>query len=329
MSQDFFPSPTFGLPTPESPFDLGLDSDSLSGSLWSGPYAQTETPAPQDFWAQMAALGFNVLTPLPGNTAADAISVYSSAQGDAPHDDDWSWMTDSRSASGDSWVISSSSAHSADSWEPQSSVSPLATPSEDFTSYGSLTSPSYTADSYGTPSFSDSPPQAAFAPVSTATTPTPTPTPRPCPNSPTPTSSMATPWARTSSGTLTLRTPPRWESSNSTPTNVCLCALDFKPRLAIRFIFFPSYYFAPSSPRHYFFASIVILFTPRRQTNERASERTNERASERTNERASERTNGRTVTLPFSRHVHLLLTITNFMPFASLLFLLTLDRLRR
>jgi hypothetical protein len=28
--------------------------------------------------------------------------------------------------------------------------------------------------------------------------------------------------------------------------------------------FCPSYYFAPSSPRHYFFASIVILFTPRR-----------------------------------------------------------------
>ncbi|SAM02993.1 hypothetical protein [Absidia glauca] len=39
----------------------------------------------------------------------------------------------------------------------------------------------------------------------------------------------------------------------------------------------PSYYFAPSSPRHYFFASIVILYTPRRQTNERTSKRTNER----------------------------------------------------
>jgi hypothetical protein len=26
--------------------------------------------------------------------------------------------------------------------------------------------------------------------------------------------------------------------------------------------FCPSYYFVPSSPRHYFFASIVILFTP-------------------------------------------------------------------
>jgi hypothetical protein len=79
--------------------------------------------------------------------------------------------------------------------------------------------------------------------------------------------------------------------------NVCLCTLDFKPRLAIRLYFFcPPYSFAPSSPRHYFFASIVILFTPRRQTNERTNEQTNER----------------TVTLLFSRHVNLLLTITNF-----------------
>jgi hypothetical protein len=44
---------------------------------------------------------------------------------------------------------------------------------------------------------------------------------------------------------------------------------------------------------------------------------------------SNERTNELTVTLLFSRHVHLLLTITNFLPFASLLFLLTLDRLRR
>jgi hypothetical protein len=54
---------------------------------------------------------------------------------------------------------------------------------------------------------------------------------------------------------------------------------------------------------------LVILFTPRHQTNERTSERT--------------------VNLLFSRHVHLLLTVTNFLPFASFLFLLTLDRLRR
>ncbi|SAL98126.1 hypothetical protein [Absidia glauca] len=49
----------------------------------------------------------------------------------------------------------------------------------------------------------------------------------------------------------------------------------------------------------------------------------------RTNERANERTNERTVTLLFLRRVNLLLTITNFLPFASFLFLLTLDRLRR
>jgi hypothetical protein len=45
----------------------------------------------------------------------------------------------------------------------------------------------------------------------------------------------------------------------------------------IRASFLPCLYFAPSSPRHYFFASIVILFIPRRQTNERTSKRTNER----------------------------------------------------
>ncbi|SAL97237.1 hypothetical protein [Absidia glauca] len=59
--------------------------------------------------------------------------------------------------------------------------------------------------------------------------------------------------------------------------DVCLCTLDFKPRLAIRLFVCPSYYFAPSSPRHYFFASTVILFTPRRRTNERTSQRTNGR----------------------------------------------------
>ncbi|SAM01826.1 hypothetical protein [Absidia glauca] len=41
-----------------------------------------------------------------------------------------------------------------------------------------------------------------------------------------------------------------------------------------KIIFFcPSCYFAPSSPRQYFFASLVILFTPRRQTNKRTNER--------------------------------------------------------
>jgi hypothetical protein len=119
MAQDLLHSPTFGLPTPDSLYDLGLDSDSLSGSLWSGPYARTESPAPQDFWAQMAVLGFQVLTPLAGTTAADAISihspqgdsphdaisVHSSSQGDPHHDDDnWSWMTNGHSASGDSGI---------------------------------------------------------------------------------------------------------------------------------------------------------------------------------------------------------------------------------
>jgi hypothetical protein len=75
------------------------------------------------------------------------------------------------------------------------------------------------------------------------------------------------------------------------------------------FFFCPNFTFAPSSPRHYFFTAMSFFFTPLRQTNERTSERT--------------------VTLSFSRHVHLLLTITNFSPFASLLFLLTLGRLQR
>ncbi|SAL97637.1 hypothetical protein [Absidia glauca] len=51
----------------------------------------------------------------------------------------------------------------------------------------------------------------------------------------------------------------------------------FQTPIGYKIIFCPSYYFAPSSPRQYFFASIVILFTPRRQTNERTSTRTNER----------------------------------------------------
>ncbi|SAL96293.1 hypothetical protein [Absidia glauca] len=51
----------------------------------------------------------------------------------------------------------------------------------------------------------------------------------------------------------------------------------FQTPIGYKILFCPSYYFAPSSPRQYFFASIVILSTPRRQTNERANERTNER----------------------------------------------------
>ncbi|SAM02452.1 hypothetical protein [Absidia glauca] len=51
----------------------------------------------------------------------------------------------------------------------------------------------------------------------------------------------------------------------------------FQTPIGYKIIFMPSYYFAPSSPRHYFFAAIVILYTPRRRTNERTSKRTNER----------------------------------------------------
>ncbi|SAL99815.1 hypothetical protein [Absidia glauca] len=47
----------------------------------------------------------------------------------------------------------------------------------------------------------------------------------------------------------------------------------FQTPTGYKIIFFV-YYFAPSSPRPYFFASIVILFAPRRQTNERTNERT-------------------------------------------------------
>jgi hypothetical protein len=96
------------------------------------------------------------------------------------------------------------------------------------------------------------------------------------------------------------------QSCPHTPPTMCaLCTLYFKPRFGLRTFFSPFLIFAPSSPRHYFLLPIVILFNPRRQTNER--------------------TNERTVTLPFSRHV----TITNILPFASILFLLTLDRLQQ
>jgi hypothetical protein len=61
--------------------------------------------------------------------------------------------------------------------------------------------------------------------------------------------------------------------------------------------------------------SLLLHDTPRRQSSNRTSNRTNER------------TNERTVTLPFSRHLSL--TITNFLPLASSLPLLTLNQLRR
>jgi hypothetical protein len=76
-------------------------------------------------------------------------------------------------------------------------------------------------------------------------------------------------------------------------------------KIAVSLHFFKSLFFTSSFlPQHFYFSSTLDRLR-RRRTNER------------------------TVTLPFSRHVHLLLTITNFLPFASLLFLLTLDRIRR
>jgi hypothetical protein len=83
------------------------------------------------------------------------------------------------------------------------------------------------------------------------------------------------------SESLTLVLGPQLEMKINPPlpthssNNVCLCTLEFKPRLTIRLFCLPVL-FAPS-PRHYFFASIVILFPPRRRTNERTSKRTNER----------------------------------------------------
>jgi hypothetical protein len=82
----------------------------------------------------------------------------------------------------------------------------------------------------------------------------------------------------------------------------------------IQAIYYKSYFFcsilnfAPSSPRHHFFASTLSFsfFHDDKHTNERTN-----------------------VTLPFSHHVHLLLSITNILPFALFLFLLTLERLQR
>jgi hypothetical protein len=89
-----------------------------------------------------------------------------------------------------------------------------------------------------------------------------------------------------------------------------ICTLDFKPRLGYKNFFSPPPFFLLLLPLVItFFLHFVILFIPRRQMNEQTSERT--------------------VTLLFSCHAHLLLTITNFLHFASFLLLLTLDQLRR
>jgi hypothetical protein len=93
---------------------------------------------------------------------------------------------------------------------------------------------------------------------------------------------------------------------------VCLCTLDFNPRLAIRLLLLPVLLFCS------FFPSSLLFCLHCHSLYSTTS-----------NERTNEQTNERTVTLLFSRLVHLLLTFTNFLPFASFLFLLTLDRLRR
>jgi hypothetical protein len=107
---------------------------------------------------------------------------------------------------------------------------------------------------------------------------------------------------------MKIKPPFPTHSSN----NLCLCTLDFKPRLAIRLFFWPVLLFCS------FFPSSLLSYLHCHSLYSTTS-----------NERTNEQTNERTVTLLFSRHVHLLLTITDFLPFASFLFLLTLDRLRR
>jgi hypothetical protein len=77
--------------------------------------------------------------------------------------------------------------------------------------------------------------------------------------------------------------------------NVCLCTLDFNPRLAIRLFFLPVLLFCSFFPSSLLFC--LHCHSPYSTTS---------------NERTNEQTNERTVTLIFSRHVHLLLTITNF-----------------
>jgi hypothetical protein len=107
---------------------------------------------------------------------------------------------------------------------------------------------------------------------------------------------------------MKIKPPLPTHSSN----NVCLCTLDFKPRLAIRLFFLPALLFCS------FFPSSLLFCLHCHSLYSTTS-----------NERANEQTNERTVTLLFSRQVPLLLTITNFLPFASFLFLLTQDRLQR
>jgi hypothetical protein len=103
---------------------------------------------------------------------------------------------------------------------------------------------------------------------------------------------------------MKIKPPLPTHSSN----NVCLCSLDFKRRSAIRSCFLPVLSFCSFFP-----SSILFCLHCHSLYSTTSNERTNEW----------------TVTLLFSRHAHLLLTITNFLPYASFLFLLTLDPLQR
>jgi hypothetical protein len=69
---------------------------------------------------------------------------------------------------------------------------------------------------------------------------------------------------------------PRWANYDIQ----CASSLHSSFQIPIRLqdlFFCPSFIFAPSSPRQSFFASIVIIFTPRRHTNEQTNKQTNER----------------------------------------------------
>jgi hypothetical protein len=89
---------------------------------------------------------------------------------------------------------------------------------------------------------------------------------------------------------------------------------DFKPRFGYKNFFSARPYFCSFFPSSLLFC-LPLSFSLLHSTT--------------TNERTNELANERTVTLTFSSHVNLLVTIINFLSFASFLLLLTLDRLQR
>jgi hypothetical protein len=92
-----------------------------------------------------------------------------------------------------------------------------------------------------------------------------------------------------------IKSPLPTHSSN----NVCLCTLDFKPRFSYKNFFFSVLHFCS------FFPSSLLFCLPCHSLYSTTS---------------NERTNKQTVAFLFSRHSRLLLTITNFLLFASFLF---------